>query len=42
MGGKIERVLKIPLLDNIQLYRVLKLCGRYIGTSGMRVAELIN
>jgi hypothetical protein len=42
MGGKIERGLKSPLLDDIQLYRVLKLRGRYIGISGMSVAELIN
>lgn len=34
MSGKIERGLKIPVLDNIQLYPVLKLGGRYIGMSG--------
>jgi hypothetical protein len=34
MSGKIERGLKSPVLDNIQLYRVLKLGGRYISISG--------
>jgi hypothetical protein len=34
MSGKIERGLKILLLDNIQVYQVLKLGGGYISISG--------
>jgi len=34
MSVKIESGLKILPLGNIQLYHVLKLCGRYISISG--------